>query len=693
MRTASIRTVIGVLLLFLLTGVQATGQGDKQGEALLQAAKNTELVKGDLRAAIEQYKQILERSGVGRTVAAKALLEMGQCYEKLGQTEARSAYEQLVRQYADQTEQAQAARARLAALGGTTSRTAGTDIAVRRLLPESAVDTSGAPSPDGRYLSMSDPASGDLAVLEIGTGQKRRLTDKGSWSTAETAFMSRWSPDGKKIAYLWLNKQMTPELRIIGSDGSEPRTLPMAGILLDWSSDGKYFLARTPGKDNSFDLALISTADGTANILKAGQTIYRAAFAPDGKYIVYELAAQKDSPPYDLAMLSIDGKQQIPLVRHPANDRLLGWVPGTDFLLFTSDRTGTQDAWALRVFNGRTDGDPVLVKQDIGQAFPMGFTREGSFYYGLVRNVVEAYEVPLDMGKGAATDRPRKIFERVVGRNYTPEWSPDGKYLAFVSERKPESAKQFSYFLCIRSDQTGEEREVPLPIQSFWTMHWSAGSDAIFATATEGSIQGLFKIDIQTGKLTLVAPGGTDALIKNFAVTPDGRSIYYAHFQWAKMLVPIIRHDLVAGQENEVYRKSAPPDIGSVTFSADGKYLSFTTSDDLAKRGHVIRIMAVSGGETWDLLEGKLETFTNHVWTPDGKTILFVNRTGSGKEEKRELWQVPSGGGDPRKIDIKIDLNDVRLHPDGRRIAFTSGKTTNEIWVMENFLSALKPVR
>jgi tetratricopeptide (TPR) repeat protein len=122
-----------VLLLGLGSGVYGVSQSDKQGEALLQAAKNLELVKGDLKAAIEQYKQILARPEVGRTVAAKALLGMGQCYEKLGQTEARTAYEQLVRQYGDQAEQVQAARARLAALGGAPGQSGSAEMTIRRV--------------------------------------------------------------------------------------------------------------------------------------------------------------------------------------------------------------------------------------------------------------------------------------------------------------------------------------------------------------------------------------------------------------------------------------------------------------------------------------------------------------------------------------------------------------------------------
>lgn len=147
-----------------------------------------------------------------------------------------------------------------------------------------------------------------------------------------------------------------------------------------------------------------------------------------------------------------------------------------------------------------------------------------------------------------------------------------------------------------------------------------------------------------------------------------------------KKMVMIIRRDLETGRQEEVYRKAAPPDIGGLTFSPDGKYLSFSTSDTdtAAPKSHVIRIMPSAGGKTRDLLQGKLGTFTSHAWTRDGKVILFV--------KGKELWQIPAEGGEPQKINIDVELRDVRLHPDGRRIAFTSGKTSKEVWVMENFL-------
>jgi len=419
-----------------------------------------------------------------------------------------------------------------------------------------------------------------------------------------------------------------------------------------------------------------------------------ASYSADGKYIVYHAPQKDGSPERDIFMISIDGQQGVPIVQHPANDQLLGWVPGSDIVLFMSDRTGTQDVWALRVADGKPHGEPVLVRKEVGQISPMGFTNRGSFYYGVGLSIVDLFEGSLDLAKGAVVAPPKKITQRVVGRTYSAEWSPDGKYLAYVSERSAGSAPKSSYSLCIRTDQTGEEREVPLPIESFWKMHWSADSGEVFAAMADKTTQGLFKIDVRTGKQALLARSGwSDSLIKSFAVSPDGTSVYYAHFLWTKKLVTIIRHDLETGQEKEIYRKAAPPDLTGLTVSPDGKYLSFSTADSIAKRGHVIRIVPTAGGEARDLLLGILENFANHAWTPDGKTILFIKITASAKGEKRELWQIPSAAGEPTKINIGMELRDLQLHPDGRRIVFTSGTNSREVWAMENFLPALKVVK
>ncbi|MCX6559381.1 MAG: tetratricopeptide repeat protein [Candidatus Aminicenantes bacterium] len=694
------------LLLAMMMGATLLlgGPQSDRNNLQLQSAINKEVVEGDLKGAIELYRKIAAQPGTGRATVATALLRMGQCYEKLGDTdtrEARSAYEQLVRQYADQSEQAQAARSRLAVLAGTSSRTAGAEMTIRRVWsgPGSGRAGSESPSRDGRYLSMMDPDSGDLALWEAASGRMRRLTSKGNWSTSEMALDTTWSPDGKKIAYAWMTKDAGLELRIIGIDGSEPRILGPVWPL-DWSPDGRSILAVVP-KDGSKPerLALVSVADGSLTTLGSAEepissSSWDAGYSADGKFIVYDNRPKDGSPERDIFIYSIDGKQAFPLVKHSADDQLLGWVPGTNTVLFASNRTGTQDAWALTVADGKPQGEPTLVRKDIGQISPLGFADGGSFYYSLGVNVVDVFEGSLDLAKGIVAALPKKVPQRVVGANSSAEWSSDGKFLAYVSERLAGTASQSSYFLCLRSEQTGEEREIPLATGSFWRMHWAADGGAVFATMGDATNQGLFKIDIRTGKQTLLARSGwSDSLIKDFAVSPDGKSVYYVHFQWIKKLTPIIKYDLETGQEKEFYRNPGAGilDIGGMAVSPDGRYLSFSTADSLAEQRYVIRIVPTAGGEPRDLLLGKLETFARHAWAPDGKSILFVKRTASGtKDEKRELWQADTVGGEAKKINVGMEFRDLQLHPDGRRIVFTSGKPVREIWAMENFLPPAK---
>jgi hypothetical protein len=69
-------------------------------------------------------------------------------------------------------------------------------------------------------------------------------------------------------------------------------------------------------------------------------------------------------------------------------------------------------------------------------------------------------------------------------------------------------------------------------------------------------------------------------------------------------------------------------------------------------------------------------------WTPDGRSIVF-SRSG-------DAWAVPVTGGEPRKIDLgRSPVVDLRIHPDGRQIAFnTREKAVKEVWAVEHFLSS-----
>ena len=141
-RTPIVIVLVALLMLPAVTYTQGSG------EIALRLAMETETVKGDLRAAIEQYKAIA--AGPDRALATKALLRMAECYQKLGDAEGRATYERVIRDYADQREAVVEARARLSA-----SAAAETIPRVRQIASASELGGTPMPSPDGRFVSFT----------------------------------------------------------------------------------------------------------------------------------------------------------------------------------------------------------------------------------------------------------------------------------------------------------------------------------------------------------------------------------------------------------------------------------------------------------------------------------------------------------------------------------------------------------
>ena len=103
-RTLTLRKFAAMAVTALLGVVLLGAQKADQADVLLQAAINKEMVQGDLKAAIDQYKKLAD--GSDKAIAAKALLRMARCYEKLGQKDAQAVYARIVKDFAGQAEAA-----------------------------------------------------------------------------------------------------------------------------------------------------------------------------------------------------------------------------------------------------------------------------------------------------------------------------------------------------------------------------------------------------------------------------------------------------------------------------------------------------------------------------------------------------------------------------------------------------------
>src|ERR1035437_4950768 len=139
------RIAIAILAALLVAGAQTWNEAER----LLAAAKNTELVDGNMGAAIKQYGAIVSKYGkTDRAAAAAALVRMAECYRKTGDAEARKTYERVVREYPEQREAVAEARAWL---GGATAPE--TEIGTHRVWAHASARVVGGLSPDGRYIA------------------------------------------------------------------------------------------------------------------------------------------------------------------------------------------------------------------------------------------------------------------------------------------------------------------------------------------------------------------------------------------------------------------------------------------------------------------------------------------------------------------------------------------------------------
>ena len=684
----------------LLVGAVLGGQPSAQSLATeLQRAIQRQTATGNLQQAIQDYKRIADQARTDHVVAAKALLQLAAAYGALGDAQARAVYERLMRDFPDQKDAVTIAVARLAAYEpkptvrqvptttGPTSRQVWTITCV--------CDVFGDVSPDGRFMPYIDYGGGEgggLVLHDLMTGTNRRLTepgtDAGGVPVIDLTGTYTFSRDGSQLAYAW-RKSNRDEIRAVSLRGSG---VPAHHILFaspdvrvitvhDWSPDRKWLAVAIRRLDRGAQLGLVSTDDGRLRVLKSidWQLPGHMRFSPDGKYLAFDLLD-------DVFVLAMDLSREIAAVVHPADERLVGWSPDGTHLLFSSDRSGSTDLWALKFADGRIQSEPEMLKRGIGgdseDMATVGVTASGALY-SIVYNGrnTDILQTTVDLEHGRFLSPTEPAVSTFVGANSSPEWSPDGKFLAFLSH--------FNRTLTIRSLATGEERRLPLRHTMSYALpvyRWAADSKSILISGTNAKGKdGIFRMDVQKGTVVLLAardPDDGGRRLGQAVESPDGRFLYYRylHIQPGQpSFDSLVKLELASGKNEELLRGR---NMNGVSVSPDGRYVAVAATADAPDNSIGIVLVPTAGGDPRGVMRGNVPV-TLQLWAPDSGSLLV--RRGN------EVWRVPLEG-EPTLLEMKMDTEwgTLRVHPDGHRAAFQVNKPQKdtEVWVLENFLPA-----
>ncbi len=352
-----------------------------------------------------------------------------------------------------------------------------------------------------------------------------------------------------------------------------------------------------------------------------------------------------------------------------------------------SDRTGNMDIWALEMKESRPQGEPYLLKKNMGKITPLGFTENGDLYYAIYTSMNDVYTASLDLEKNSLSTLPKRTEELFMGANSSPDFSPDGKYLAYISRRTYGPGRFEPYVICILSLESGEKLELFPDLEHMRFIRWSRDGKNFFSYGFDRKGRtGLYSIDTQTGETDFILKcKPNEEFIMELDVFHDEKRIVYKKYERGKAgmgsIMSIRIRDIQNGTEEEIYHKENASESHHMALSSDGKWIAF---DDRDPRW-ILKVIRVTGGESRELCRTKSgESLTSFDWRPETREIFFTKSI-SGKPN--QLWRVNLENGEPQRIDLSMRrLRELRFHPDGKRIAFSAGYIETEIWVMENLL-------
>ncbi len=274
-------------------------------------------------------------------------------------------------------------------------------------------------------------------------------------------------------------------------------------------------------------------------------------------------------------------------------------------------------------------------------------------------------------------------------------WSPDGRFLAYVSKRDGD------FKIYVMDTRTKEHRRLIHHHKSEWFPAWSPDGRwiAFVSQSPEEVLQGkksnhIYKTDVNGAHVfQLTAPGGYHG---HPAWSPDSKQIaFFSHKVGERSSLYVMNSD------GKRLRRVPDGNIQAMkgvfrsecAWSPDGKQIAFSLSVPQVQRDHLC-VIDVDGknfrqltrggpieGEkilekrepvkepAFPLLTDALPWIGSPVWSPDGKWIAYVY-------SDRALWQVAD-----------IYIIDAEGNGPGKPLVEGVGQDLSPAWVPEGFLS------
>jgi tricorn protease len=513
-------------------------------------------------------------------------------------------------------------------------------------------------SPDGRWIAFSSNRFGnyDVFITPVGGGTPRRLTyhssgdDVVGWTRDSSRVIFRstrgdgafpsvatlyeiavtggqeqslpmdraaagdYSPDGKQLVFnrhpgswsrkhyrgasaadIWIADLATKSYRQLLGDERYNRFWPM------WGADNNIYYVADPLPNDK------GVTAGSLDVLKSTNNIYRLAASGSG--------------------------QPVQVTKHTSGSLFWPQMSADGKVIVYEESFGI---WKLDVASGRTSEIKIDIAAD---------DKENEYAIETVQNEVDAFDISPSGQRAVisvrgqlltiATNRgdiTRLAPDAMATRSQSPKWSPDGKYIAYVSDK--------------------------------------SGRDEIWLSDPEGRTpKKITDLDNEKGAIVW---------------TPDSARVLYSTADKR-----LYGYDVAAGKAG-VIASSDVARINAYSVSPDSKWVAFA-KQDRTLRSHVY-IVPIAGGEERHISDDRvLYSESNPVWTGDGRHLVFISTesasngiaTQGGITATNELYALPLRDQDRDPLNRDIDNEAQALAAEaagrGRGAGAAAGPVTVQI--------------
>ncbi|MFT5233128.1 MAG: serine/threonine protein kinase/Tol biopolymer transport system component, partial [Candidatus Krumholzibacteriia bacterium] len=385
------------------------------------------------------------------------------------------------------------------------------------------------------------------------------------------------------------------------------------------------------------------------------------SLSPDGRTLAYSTWDDGDQ---DIFVQRVGGANPINLTAgHPGLDATPAFSPDGEKIAFHSDREGG----GLFVM-GATGETPLKV---VSEGVHPCWSPDGTS----LAYTTEYITIPYSRNNAAllwVTDLETGVIRQLTDIDaVVPSWSPSGKRIAFWSHLATVMGQRDIYTIAADG---GKPVAVTLDNATDWSPQWSPDGRWIYFISDRGGTPDLWRvgIDENTGETTSEPEAVTAGMtrISKAAVSTSG-SIALTSTSTSGEIFSIgfdTASEAFTGQPTTLLTSAHAFTQISVAF--DGSLVAYRTT---APEEHIY-VMAPDGSDRRRLLADEHRNRGPRI-SPDNRWVIFYsNRSGS-----YDIWAIRTDGTGlkPVTAEMSIDFNDPVWRADGRLFAHSQAEETS----------------